>query len=119
MAFFFIRDYGFGLFSVNGAETSIFYIAIAGIIIVPFNEITVISEKMLDGMGKSYISFILTIGIIIYEIALVNLLAPIFTSGTCVLLGILIGEITFGSIFLILLRHILKTHKKGEKHHIS
>ena len=67
--------------SVPSAETSIFYIALAGIIIVPFNEITVISEKMLDGMGKSYISFILIIGIIIYEIAIVNFLAPIFTSG--------------------------------------
>lgn len=100
VVFFFIRDYGFALFSVTGAETSIFYIALAGIIIVPFNEITVISEKMLDGMGKSYISFVLTIGIIIYEIALVNFLSPIFTSGVCVLLGILIGKITFGSFFL-------------------
>lgn len=114
VAFFFIRDYGFALFSVPNAETSIFYIALAGIIIVPFNEITVISEKMLDGMGKSYISFVLTIGIIIYEIAIVNFLAPIFTSGVCVLLGVLIGEITAGSIFLILLKYILKTHGKGK-----
>ncbi len=69
---------------------------------------------MLDGMGKSYISFILTIGIIIYEIAIVNFLAPIFTSGVCVLIGVLIGEITAGSIFLILLKYILKTHGKGK-----
>jgi hypothetical protein len=114
VAFFFIRDYGFALFSVPHAEISIFYIALAGIIIVPFNEITLISEKMLDGMGKSYISFILTIGLIIYEIAIVNFLAPIFTSGVCVLLGVLIGEITAGSIFLILLKYILKTHGKGK-----
>lgn len=119
VVFFFIRDYGFALFSVPGAKTSIFYIAIAGIIIVPFNEITVISEKMMDGMGKSYISFFLTIGIIIFEILLVNFLSPIFTSGICVLLGIVLGEITFGGIFLILLKHIFKKHENGEMPHVS
>lgn len=93
------------------------YIAIAGIVILPFNEIEVISEKMLDGMGKSYISFILTIGIIIYEIAIVNLLAPIFTSGVCVLLGVVIGEITFGSIFIVLLNYLFRTHGKIEMSH--
>ena len=107
VAFFFIREYGFALFSVTGVPESIFYIALAGIVIIPFNEISVISEKMLDGMGKSYHELILTVGIIIYEIAIVTLLAPIFKHGICVLLGILIGEVTFGIAYYVLLRHIL------------
>jgi len=106
--FFFIRDYGFALFSVTGAPESVFYIALAGIVIIPFNEISVISEKMLDGMGKSYHELVLTIGIIIYEISIVSLLAPIFKHGVCVLLGILIGEVTFAIAYYVLLRYLLK-----------
>ena len=102
--FFFIREYGFALFSVTGASTSIFYIALAAIVIIPFNEISVMSGKVLDGMGKSYHTLFLTIGIILYEIIIVTLLSPIFKQGVCVLLGILIGEITFAIIYYILLK---------------
>ena len=112
IAFFFVREYGFALFSVTGVPESIFYIALAGIVIIPFNEISVMSEKMLDGMGKSYHELILTIAIIIYEISLVTLFAPIFKQGVCVLLAILIGEITFGTFYYFLLRHLLKKSRE-------
>ncbi|MBO6110013.1 MAG: polysaccharide biosynthesis C-terminal domain-containing protein, partial [Methanobrevibacter sp.] len=75
IVFFFVREYGFALFSVTGVSESIFYIALAGIVIVPFNEISVMSGKMLDGMGKSYHELILTIAVIIYEIGIVTVLA--------------------------------------------
>lgn len=109
VVFFFIRDYGFALFSVTGAETSVFYIALAAIIIIPVTEISEMSEKVLDGMGKSYYALILTVGVIIYEILLVLLLEPIFTSGVCVLLGILIGEVTLAIVYYALFRHLSKT----------
>ena len=111
--FFFIRDYGFALFSVTGAPESVFYIALAAIIIIPFNEVSVMSEKMLDGMGKSYHELFFTIGIIIYEISIVTLLAPIFKHGVCVLLGILIGEVTFAIAYYILLKYLLNKSKKN------
>lgn len=117
--FFFIRDYGFALFSVTGAETSIFYIALAGIVIVPFDEMTTMSTKMLDGMGKSYHSLTLTIGSILYEIFLVQLLSPVFTSGVCVLLGILIGGVTYAIFYYILLRYIFKTRGENRIMHIK
>ena len=112
--FFFIRDYGFALFSVTNASTSIFYIALAAIVIIPFNEISVMSGKVLDGMGKSYHTLFLTIGIILYEIIIVTLLSPIFKQGVCVLLGILIGEITFAIIYYILLKYIFKTNGENK-----
>jgi len=112
--FFFIREYGFALFSVTGASTSIFYIALAAIVIIPFNEISVMSGKVLDGMGKSYHTLFLTIGIILYEIIIVTLLSPIFKQGVCVLLGILIGEITFAIIYYILLKYIFKTNGENK-----
>ena len=115
VVFFFIRDYGFALFSVTGAETSVFYIALAAIIIIPVTEISEMSEKVLDGMGKSYYALILTVGVIIYEILLVLLLEPIFTSGVCVLLGILIGEVTFAIVYHALFRHLSKTHGEIKK----
>ena len=111
--FFFIRDYAFAFFSVTGVPESVFYIALAGIIIIPFNEVSVISEKMLDGMGKSYHELVFTIGIIIYEISIVSLLAPIFKNGVCVLLGILIGEVTFAISYYILLRYLLNKSEKN------
>ena len=106
--FFFIRDYGFALFSVSGVSQSVFYIALAGIVIVGVHGISLISEKMLDGMGKTFYELILTIGIIIYEISIVNILAPIFKQGVCVLLGVLIGEVTFAIAYYILLKYFLK-----------
>ena len=111
VVFFFIRDYGFALFSITDAPESVFYIALAGIIIIPFNEISVMSGKMLDGMGKSYHELILTIGIIIYEITIVTLIAPIFKHGICVLLGIVIGEVTFSIVYYVLLRYLLNKSK--------
>ena len=116
VAFFFVREYGFALFSVTGVPESIFYIALAGIVIIPFNEISVMSEKILDGMGKSYHELILTIAIIIYEITIVTVLAPIFKHGVCVLLAIVIGEVTFGIAYYVLLRHILNKSKNDIVH---
>ncbi|WP_296866399.1 MATE family efflux transporter [uncultured Methanobrevibacter sp.] len=115
VVFFFIRDYGFALFSVTGAETSIFYISLAAIILIPVSEISEMSEKVLDGMGKSYYALVLTVGVIIYEILLVSLLKPIFTSGVCVLLGILIGEVTLAIVYYALFKYLSKTHGEGIK----
>ena len=117
--FFFIRDYGFALFSVTGAPESVFYIALAAIVIIPFNEVSVMSGKMLDGMGKSYYELSFTIGIIIYEIGIVTLLAPIFKHGVCVLLGILIGEVTFAIVYHILLKHLFKKARKNNAFHAA
>ena len=64
---------------------------------------------------KSYYALVLTVGIIIYEILLVSLLEPIFTSGLCVLLGILIGEVTLAIIYYVIFRHLAKTHGKIKK----
>ena len=117
--FFFIRDYGFALFSVTGAPESVFYIALAAIVIIPFNEVSVMSGKMLDGMGKSYYELSFTIGIIIYEIGIVTLLAPIFKHGVCVLLGILIGEVTFAIVYYILLKHLFNKARKNNAFHAT
>lgn len=116
--FFFIRDYGFALFSVTGVPESVFYIALAGIIIVPFRGITAVTEKMLDGMGKSFYELLLTLGSIIYEISIVYLLAPIFKQGVCVLLGILVGEVTLAILYYIMLKYFLK-RSENEIHHAA
>ncbi|MBR3140024.1 MAG: MATE family efflux transporter [Methanobrevibacter sp.] len=106
--FFFIREYGFALFSVTGTSQSVFYIALVGIVIITVHGISLVTEKMLDGMGKSFYELVLTIGIIIYEVLIVNLLAPIFNQGVCVLLGIMIGEVTFAIAYYIMLKYFLK-----------
>ena len=112
--FFFIRDYGFALFSVTGVETSVFYIALFGIFIVSAANVSKLSNKILDGLGKSYHSLILTIGLILFEIISITLLAPILTSGVCVLIGIFLGEVIFAIIVYIIIKSILHGENKLE-----
>lgn len=107
VAFFFIRDYGFALFSVTGVETSVLCIAIFGIFIVTCQEISIISNKLLDGMGKSYYSLLLSIGTIVLDLALIAVLAPILTSGVCVIVGLLLGQLIFAIIYCIFIKNIL------------
>ncbi|WP_461462989.1 MATE family efflux transporter [Methanobrevibacter sp.] len=117
--FFFIRDYGFALFSVTGAPESVFYIALAGIIIVPVNEVTVLARKIIDGTGKSYYDLILSICMVIFEIMIATLLSHYFKHGIGVLLAILIAEIVFAIIYFTLIIHLFDKHRKGkiEKFH--
>ena len=115
IVFFIIRDYGFALFSVTGAETSVFYIALAGIVIVSAENVSKLSVKMLDGLGKSYHSLILTNGMIIFEMILILLLAPVLTSGVCILVGMLLTELIFAIIYLAVVRSILNGENKLEE----
>ena len=115
VAFFFVRDYGFAFYSVTGVEESVFYIAIFGIFIVTCQEISIISNKMFDGMGKSYYSLILSIGTIILDIAMIALLYPVLTSGVCVIVGMLIGQFIFAVIYCIFIRSILNGNNRIEK----
>ncbi|WP_407414271.1 MATE family efflux transporter [Methanobrevibacter sp.] len=107
IVFFIIRDYGFALFSVTGVETSVFYIALFGIVIVSAKEVSKISNKMLDGIGKSYHSLILTNSLIIFQIIIIALLSSILTSGVGVLIGITISEVVFSIITYIIAKTIL------------
>ena len=93
------------MFSVTGVPESVFYIALAGLVIVPFRGVSAVTEKMLDGMGKSFYELLLILGGIVYEILIVYQLAPIFNQGVCVLLGVLIGEVTLAVLYYILLKY--------------
>ena len=112
--FFFIRDYGFALFSVTGAETLVFYIASLSIVIVSSENVSKVSSKMLDGLGKSYHSLILVIGLVISEIVLIYLLSLILTSGMGVLFGIVIAELIFAVIYVFVVWSILNGENKME-----
>ena len=107
ISFFIVRDYGFALFSVTGAETSVFYICLFGMFILPSEQVIIMSNKMLDGMGKSYHSLILSNGTILLEIIIITFLAPILTSGVCVLVGIFLSELIFAIVYYVLLRNML------------
>ena len=61
VVFFFIRDYGFALFSVTGAETSVFYIALAAIIlIIPFSEISEAFKLFINCFSPNIFLFVLS-----------------------------------------------------------
>ena len=117
--FFFIRDYGFALYSVTGVEESVFYIALAGILIVPAKSVSMVSSKALDGLGKSYHSLTITIGIIVTQVGLISVLASILTSGVCVLVGILVSEVIFAGIYYILVEYLFRLGENDKWHSLS
>lgn len=113
--FFFVRDYAFALFSVTNVSTAVFYIAVFGSFILLGEAVSSISSKILDGMGKSYHMFILENGTIILELLAITFLAPVLTSGACILIGILISEVIFAFIYYIVMRTILNGTNRLEK----
>ena len=113
--FFFIRTYVYALFSVTGVERSLFYIALVAIFMLPFQEISSMSNRILDGLGKSYHSLILSTCTVLCELVTITLLSPILTSGLCVLVGIAISVVIFGIIYLILVRDMLNGINKMDE----
>ncbi|WP_458456857.1 MATE family efflux transporter [Methanobrevibacter sp.] len=106
--FIFVRDYVFALFSITRMENTVFWIAVIGTIIMLAIPVSMISSKMLDGLGKSMYSLFFTFLKIIFEIIIVYGLYTVLSDGRCVLIGILISEIVFSIIYYLFLRHLFK-----------
>ena len=108
IVFFFIRDYAFAAFSVTGAETYVFYIALVGIFILSAMQFSALVDRIMAGIGNSYDSLFITMGISIFKALLIYVLGPILTSGACVLVGILISESFGAMVYYITLNHRIK-----------
>ncbi|WP_458404140.1 MATE family efflux transporter [Methanobrevibacter sp.] len=106
--FFFVRDYVFSLFSITGMDNIIFWIAVLGTVIMLAIPVSMISSKMLDGLGKSMYSLLFTFLKIIFEILVIYGLSLILTDGSCVLIGILISEVVFAIVYYLFLNYLFK-----------
>ncbi|WP_458404141.1 MATE family efflux transporter [Methanobrevibacter sp.] len=106
--FFLVRDYVFGLFSITGMDNIIFWIGVLGTVIMLAIPVSMISSKMLDGLGKSVYSLIFTFLKVIFGMLVVYVLSFIFTDGGCVLIGILISEVVFAIVYYLFLNHQFK-----------
>ena len=112
IAFIFLRDYVFGLFSITGMETEVFWIAIGGTLIMLAEALSMISAKMLDGFGKSMYSLALTIFKIAFEIALIYALSSFMKHGGCILIGLIVAGVLVSIIYCAFLRHLFNTFKE-------
>ena len=108
IAFIFLRDYVFALFSITGMETEVFWIAVGGTVIMLSIPFSMISSKMLDGFGKSMYSLLFTFLKIVLEIVLIYWLSTITSSGNCVLIGLIISEIISAIVYYLFLKHLFK-----------
>ena len=108
IGFIIFRDYVFGLFSITGRETEIFWIAILGTVIMLAIPFSIISSKMLDGFRKSMYSFALTLLKIVFEILLISQLYNMTHHGNSVLIGITVTEVLFAIIYYMFLRYLFK-----------
>ena len=108
VAFIFLRDYAFGLFSITGMETEVFWIAIGGTIIMLSIPVSMICSKMLDGFGKSIYSLILTAIKVGIEMCLIYILSTVVNDGSCVLIGIILSEIASSIMYYLFLRYLFR-----------
>ena len=115
IAFIFLREYAFSIFSITGMENEIFWIAIGGTVLMVLTPVSMISAKMLDGFGKSMYSLMFTIIRIIFEVALIVLLVNTISNGACVLIGICCGQLLSSIIYYLFLRHLFNNFGKEYK----
>ena len=108
VVFIIFRNYIYAIFSITGMDTAIFWIAI-GVSVALFSlPFSLISSKMLDGFGKSMYSLYITFIKIVFEMGLIYVLNITFSSGYCVLIGIVISEIVTAFIYYIFLKYLFK-----------
>lgn len=97
--FFLIRDYAYQAFSVVNMETSIFWIAIFGAVILISRPFSAIPAKMVDGFGKSYYPLVLNTFKLGLKVAVLVIGKDILPFGLCVLLALSIEEIVFAFVY--------------------
>ena len=114
LTFFALRDLVYESFSVVGMETSIFYIAVFGIILTMCYPFTNVSSKMLDGFGKSYYSLFYTAVKNFTQIVMIGFLSECLPAGADILVGITLGEIIFSAVYFATLKLMLKRFKKNK-----
>ncbi len=98
-AFFLMRDYVYQSFSVVNMETSIFWIAIFGAVILISRPFSAIPAKMVDGFGKSYYPLVLNTFKLGLKVAVLVLGKGVLPFGLCLLLALSIEEIVFAFVY--------------------
>lgn len=98
-AFFLLRDYIYKSFSVVNMETSIFWIAIFGTVILISMPFSSIPAKMVDGFGKSYYPLVLNMFKLGLKVGILVFCKSILPFGLCVLLALSLEEVVFAFVY--------------------
>lgn len=118
IVFIYFRYNIFHTFKIINMNASITAISIVGVIILMSIPLSVISSKMLDGFGKSYYSFVLTILTIAFQIGLINITRIEMAYGISVLTSITITEFLAGIVNVLIINTLFrrfKAHKEDLK----
>lgn len=98
-AFFLLRDYIYKSFSVVNMETSIFWIAIFGAVILISRPFSAIPAKMVDGFGKSYYPFVLNMFKLGLKVGILVFCKDILPFGLCILLALSLEQVVFAFVY--------------------
>ncbi|WP_296798124.1 MATE family efflux transporter [uncultured Methanobrevibacter sp.] len=112
--FFGLSEEVYASFLIFNMDTSIFYIALFGIILIMVYPFSYISSKMLNGFGKSYYALCFNILKYSSEIILMIVLVDILPDGACVLVGITVGEILFSIVYYLTLKILFKRFEENK-----
>ena len=112
LIFFMMRDYVFNSLSVVNMETSVFWIAIFGGIILVSMPFSTITAKMIDGFGKSYYPLVLNTLKLGLKLGMIILFTGILPFGVCILLAFTVEEVVFALVYYIFIMWMLKRFEK-------
>ena len=110
--FVIFREYIFGLFSITGRGTEIFWIALFGCVIMFCVPIIKMTSKMLDGLGKSLYALSFTIAEIVLQVGIISLLNNYLPNGSSVLVGITSTQVIFAIVYYVFLQYMFKNFDK-------
>lgn len=110
--FFVLRNYLFGLFSITGMETEIFWITIGGTIYMLLYPFNLLSARMYDRFGKSVYTLIFTVIEVLLEVGIIYALLSFSSNSNCVLIGIVGAAIIIAIVYYLFLNHLFKGFSK-------
>lgn len=98
-AFFLLRDYIYKSFSVVNMETSIFWIALFGAVILISQPFSAIPAKMVDGFGKSYYPLVLNTFKLGLKLGILVFCKGILPFGLCILLALSLEQVVSAFVY--------------------
>ena len=110
--FVIFREQVFGLFSITGRGTEIFWIALFGCVIMFCVPIIKMTSKMLDGLGKSLYALSFTIAEIVLQVGIISVLNNYLPNGSSVLVGITSTQVIFAIVYYVFLQYMFKNFDK-------
>ena len=108
IAFFLLRNYIFGLFSITGMENEIFWIAVGGTVYMMVYPFNLLSARMYDGFGKSVYTLIFSFVEVLLQVGITYAVLSFSHHGNSVLIAIVGSAVIIAIVYYVFLNYLFK-----------